>query len=140
MHHDGPLEQRLGDQFGWPELADEVAQIYQSLPPEERANTAIYAANYGEAGAINHLGPARGLPSAVCAHQAHSLWGAPARDYTTYICLGCDEGLARVFESVQIAAVHHHPWGMAEENRPIYLCRKPKLSIRGLWPTLKHWN
>jgi hypothetical protein len=138
--HEGPLEQRLGDQFGWPELADEVAQIYRSLPLEERANTAIYAANYGEAGAINHLGPARGLPAAICAHQAHSLWSPPARDYSTYICLGCDEGLSQFFESVQIAAVHHHPWGMAEENRPIYLCRGPKQSIRAIWPSLKHWN
>jgi hypothetical protein len=140
VHHEGPLDQRLSDQFGWPELVAEVAQIYQSLPPEERANTAIYAANYGEAGAINHLGPVLGLPQAICAHQAHSLWAPPARDYSNYICMGCDEGLSRVFESVQVAAVHQHPWGMAEENRPIYLCRKPKLSIRGLWPTLKHWN
>lgn len=140
VRHEGPLDQRLSDQFGWPELVEEVAQIFQSLSPEERADTAIYAANYGEAGAINHLGPARGLPPAICAHQAHSLWPPPARDYSTYICLGCDEGLSRVFESVQVVAVHHHPWGMAEENRPIYLCRKPKLSIRGLWPTLKHWN
>jgi Dolichyl-phosphate-mannose-protein mannosyltransferase len=140
VHHEGPLDQRLSDQFGWPELVAEVAQIYQSLPPEERANTAIYAANYGEAGAINHLGPMCGLPQAICAHQAHSLWTPPARDYSTYICLGCDEGLSRVFESVQVVAVHHHPWGMAEENRPIYLCRGPKQSIRGLWPSLKHWN
>jgi hypothetical protein len=140
VRHESPLDQRLSDQFGWPELVDEVATVYQSLSPEERATTAIYAANYGEAGAINHLGPARGLPSAICAHQAHSLWPPPPRDYSTYICLGCDEGLSRVFESVQVVAVHHHPWGMAEENRPIYLCRRPKVSIRGLWPTLKHWN
>jgi hypothetical protein len=140
VRHEGPLDQRLSDQFGWPELVAEVAQAYQSLSAEERSNTAIYAANYGEAGAINHFGPARGLPPALCAHQAHSLWSPPARDYSTYICLGCDEGLSRVFESVQVVAVHHHPWGMAEENRPIYLCRKPKQSIRGLWPTLKHWN
>lgn len=140
VRHEGPLDQRLGDQFGWPELVDEVAHVYQSLPPEECANTAIYAANYGEAGAVNHLGSARGLPAAICAHQAHSLWTPPVRDYSIYICLGCDEELSRVFESVQIAAVHHHPWGMAEENRPIYLCRKPKVSIRELWPTLKHWN
>ena len=138
--HDGPLEQYLSDQFGWPELTNEVAQIYYGLSPEEQATTAIYAANYGEAGAINHLGPVRGLPPAICAHQAHSLWGVPAQEYTTYICLGCDDGLARVFESVQVAAVHHHPWGMGFENRPIYVCRKPKRSIRGLWPTLKHWD
>ena len=140
VNHEGPLDQRLGDQFGWPEMVDEVTRIYQSLTPEERANTAIYAANYGEAGAINHLGPARGLPKAFCAHQAHSFWAPPDRDYTTYICLGCDEGLSRVFTSVQVAAIHHHPWGMAEENRPIYLCRGPKLSIRAEWSRQKHWN
>ncbi|WLT30538.1 glycosyltransferase family 39 protein [Geothrix sp. PMB-07] len=140
VRHDGPLDQRLGDQFGWPEMTDEVARIYHSLTPEEQAHTAIYAASYGEAGAINHLGPARGLPSALCAHQAHSFWPAPDRDYTTFICLGCDEGLSRVFESVQVAAVHHHPWGMAEENRPIYLCRGPKRNIRAMWPELKHWD
>jgi hypothetical protein len=140
VRHEGPLDQRLGDQFGWPELTDEVAQIYQALPPGERADTAIYAANYGEAGAINQLGPARGLPPALCAHQAHSFWPPPERDYSTFICLGCDEGLSRVFESVQVAAVHHSPWGMAEENRPIYLCRRPKRSIRDLWPRLKHWD
>jgi 4-amino-4-deoxy-L-arabinose transferase-like glycosyltransferase len=32
--HEGPLEQRLGDQFGWPELAGDVAKIYNALPPE----------------------------------------------------------------------------------------------------------
>lgn len=140
VSHEGPLDQRLGDQFGWTELTDEVARIYHGLSPEERAHTAIYAANYGEAGAINHLGPARGLPKAFCAHQAHSFWAPPDRDYTTYICLGCDEGLSRVFETVQVAAVHHHPWGVAEENRPIYLCRGPKLSIRAEWSQQKHWD
>jgi hypothetical protein len=141
VRHEGPLDQRLGDQFGWPELVAEVAQIYQALPPEERANTAIYAANYGEAGAINHLGPARGLPSAICAHQAHSLWGLPAQEAHTFICLGCSrKGLEQVFASVELAAEHHHPWGMAEENGAIYLCRGPRVSIRSLWPKLKHWD
>src|SRR5262249_55887810 len=47
VRHEGPLEQRLGDQFGWPELVDEVARIYNALPPEERARTGIFASNYG---------------------------------------------------------------------------------------------
>ncbi|HQR44997.1 MAG TPA: glycosyltransferase family 39 protein [Thermoanaerobaculia bacterium] len=37
VRHDGPLDQRLGDQFGWEELVAEVARIYWSLPAEERA-------------------------------------------------------------------------------------------------------
>ena len=141
VSHDGPLEQYLGDQFGWPEMAEEVAQVYRSLPEEERARTGIYAGNYGEAGAINQFGPALGLPSAICAHQAHSFWGPPPVEPSTVICLGCDrEGLERSFTSVTQAAVHHSPWGMAEENRPIYLCRGLRIPLHVMWPRLKHWN
>jgi MFS family permease len=138
--HDSPLEQRFSDQFGWKELAEETARIYHALPAEERARTAIYAGNYGEAGAINLFGPALGLPTAICAHQACSYWGLPAEEPRTVICLGCDAGLSRVFEEVTVAAVHHHPWGMPEENRPIYLCRGPRSSFRALWPEITHWN
>ena len=77
VRHDGPLEQRLGDQFGWEELVQDVARIYRSLPPEERARTGIFASNYGEAGALNLFGPALGLPAPICAHQNHYFWGPP---------------------------------------------------------------
>ncbi len=141
VSHHGPLDQVLGDQFGWPELAQEVARVYAALPAEARARTGIYAGNYGEAGAINQFGPALGLPPAICAHQADSYWGLPAVEPTDLICLGCDrEGLERHFDSVTEVAVHRHPWGMAEENRPIYLCRGLKTPLRVLWPRITHWN
>jgi len=68
--HTGPLDQLLGDQFGWPELAGETAAIYHGLEPGE----------------------------------------------------------------------HRHPWGMASENRPIYLCRGPRGSLREHWSGLTHWD
>ncbi|HZU52309.1 MAG TPA: glycosyltransferase family 39 protein [Holophagaceae bacterium] len=139
--HEGALDQHFGDQFGWPEMAQEVARIYQALPPGERAKTAIYAANYGEAGAINQFGPALGLPEALCAHQAHSLWSAPSFDGDTVIALGCGrKGLEKEFRSVEVAAVHHSDWGMGEENNEIYLCRGVKTPLKELWPSLKHWD
>ncbi|HXC16751.1 MAG TPA: hypothetical protein VNV60_04855, partial [Holophagaceae bacterium] len=141
VHHEGQLDQRLGDQIGWPEMAQEVARIYQSLPPGERARTAIYAANYGEAGAINQFGPALGLPEAICAHQAHSLWGAPTFEGDTFICLGCDgEGLEKAFRSVEQVGEHHSEWGMGEENGPIFIGRGLKIPLREMWPRLKHWD
>ena len=65
VNHEGPLPQYFGDQFGWEKLVKKVADIYWALPPEERKQTAIFAGNYGEAGAINHFGPAYGLPEAA---------------------------------------------------------------------------
>jgi hypothetical protein len=57
VHHEALLPQPVADQFGWPEMVREVAAIYNSLPPEDRAQTGIWAGNYGEAGAINQFGP-----------------------------------------------------------------------------------
>jgi hypothetical protein len=139
--HVGPLPQFYGDRFGWPELVEEVAEIYWSLPSEERARTGIYASNYGEAGAINQFGPDLGLPPAICAHQNHFFWGPPPFDGDTLIWLQWRrEDLEQICGSVEKAGEHFHPWGMAEENRPIYICRDPIMTLSEGWSRLKHWN
>jgi hypothetical protein len=45
------LPQPFADRFGWRNLVATVARVYQRLPPAERAHAAIFAGNYGEAGA-----------------------------------------------------------------------------------------
>ncbi|MEO8189877.1 MAG: glycosyltransferase family 39 protein [Acidobacteriota bacterium] len=142
IRHDGPLEQRLSDQFGWPELASDVARIYRSLPPEERARTGIFASNYGEAGALNLYGPALGLPAPICAHQNHYFWGPPKNEPENLIWLQWSrKGVEDHCRSVEQVGEHFHPWGMAEENRPIFLCRGLKHTIAEYWtPDFKHWN
>ncbi|HPW56904.1 MAG: glycosyltransferase family 39 protein [Thermoanaerobaculaceae bacterium] len=139
--HEGPLDQRLGDQFGWPELVTEVSRIYNALPPEERARTGVFASNYGEAGALHLFGPALGLPEAICAHQSHSIWGPPEFKGDSLIWLQWGrEDLEPLCREVVQVGQHHHPWGMAEENRPIYLCRGLRTPLAEMWPDLRHWN
>ena len=139
--HDGPLEQRLGDQFGWEELVADIAFIYNSLPPEERERTGIYASNYGEAGALNLFGPAYGLPAPICAHQNHYFWGPPKKVPENLIWLQWrQEGVEWYCADVEQVGEHFHPWGMAEENRPIFLCRGLKRPLAQVWDELKHWN
>jgi dolichyl-phosphate-mannose-protein mannosyltransferase len=139
--HRGPLPQIFGDQFGWPELVAEIARIYHSLPPEERARTGIFANNYGEAGAIALFGPRHGLPRPISAHQSYFLWGPGGFEGDVLIVLQDDrEDLERLCASVEQAGAHFHPWGMAEENGPIFVCRGPKRTLRAMWPELKKWN
>ena len=142
VNHTGPLEQRLGDQFGWEELVSDVAKIYNALPPEERAKTGIFASNYGEAGAFSIYGPSLGLPPAICAHQNHYFWGPPKQEPENLIWLQWSrQGVEDHCRSVEKAGEHFHPWGMAEENRPIYMCRGLKHTIAEYWtPDFKHWN
>ena len=42
-HRLGPLPQLFADQFGWEEMTATVARVFNSLPPEVRAKTAISA-------------------------------------------------------------------------------------------------
>ncbi|HKF42049.1 MAG TPA: glycosyltransferase family 39 protein [Thermoanaerobaculia bacterium] len=142
VRHEGPLEQRLGDQFGWPELVADVTRIYRSLPEAEQAKTGIFASNYGEAGALHLFGPAYGLPDAICAHQNHYFWGPPKAEPENLIWLQWGRrGVEDHCRSVEKAGEHFHPWGMAEENRAIWLCRGLKHTIAEYWtPDFKHWN
>ena len=139
--HRGPLPQHFGDRFGWPELVAEVARIYHALPAGDRARAAIFANNYGEAGAINLFGPRYGLPPAISAHQTHFLWGPRGNTGEVLIVLQDDrETLQRICASVEDAGVHFHPWGMAEENNPIFICRGLTPPLPVMWPRLKKWN
>lgn len=81
------LPSHFADQFGWEEMVQQVAEIYNSLPPEERAATGILAGNYGEAGAIDLFGPKYGLPRAYSRHQTYWYWGPPTEDYRNLIFL-----------------------------------------------------
>jgi len=140
VHHESLLMQPIADQFGWPEMAREVAAIYNSLPPTERAQTGIFAGNYGEAGAINQFGPQYGLPSAWSRHQTHWYWGPPPQTYANLIVLqwGRDD-VQDNCASFQ-AFEHYQRFGMEEENTPIYLCRGAQFDIQKIWWHHHHWN
>ena len=141
VHHDGPLPQEWGDQFGWPELVAEVAQIYNSLPPEDRARTAILTGNYGEAGAINLFGPTYGLPRAISGHQTYYFWGTNGFSGDNLITIQYGpKYLAKICSSVEKVGEHSSLWGMAEENHALYLCRGLKQPLSQIWDDQKHWN
>lgn len=65
----GVLPQLYADMFGWEAIAQRVAAFDHTLSPEEQRKTAIFANNYGDAGAIDFFGPNYGLPKAIGGHQ-----------------------------------------------------------------------
>ncbi len=140
VNHQSLLPQYFADQFGWPELVAQVAELYNSLPPNQRAVTGILAGNYGEAGAINLFGPKYGLPRAYSRHQTYWYWGPPSENYTNLIFLQFSlEDVQDNCTSWQ-AVAHYNRYGMAEENTPIYLCRGVEFDLRKVWSHYKHWN
>jgi hypothetical protein len=140
VHHESLLPQPVADQFGWPEMVNEVASIYNSLPADERAQTGIWAGNYGEAGAINLFGPKMGLPRAYSRHQNHWYWGPPPQVYKNLIVIEWSLDDVRDNCTSFQAFEHDERFGMSEENTPIYLCRGVQFDIQKIWWHSHHWN
>jgi hypothetical protein len=137
----GPLPQYFADEFGWEQMARATARVYDSLPPDERARAAIFANNYGEAGAIDFFGPRLGLPKAICNHQSYWLWGPRDYDGSTVIVLGSDgRGDREHFRSVEAAGRVEHPYSRRDEHFDILLCRGLKGDLRHTWTQIKNYH
>jgi hypothetical protein len=137
----GPLPQWYADEFGWQEMVEKVARVYNSLSPEERARTAIFSNGWGEAAAVDFYGPRYGLPQAISKHNSYWVWGPGKYDGSTMIILrsgGRDE--PEYFQSVQVAEHVEHPFARHDEYFDIYLCRGPKFDLRQVWPRLKQFD
>jgi hypothetical protein len=135
------LPQHYADEFGWEDMVSRVAEVYHSLSPEEQSRTAIFASNYGEAGAIDFFGSRYGSPKAICTHQNYFLWGP--RNYTggIIIRIGTKPQDAREsYESVGVAATLDNPYTMPHEKNPILLCRHRKKNLQTDWPDIKNWD
>ncbi len=140
VHHESLLMQPIADQFGWPELTRDVAAVYNSLPTEERAQTGIWAGNYGEAGAIDQFGPQYGLPHAWSRHQNHWYWGPPPQVFKNLIVIQWSLDDVRDNCTSYQAFPHYDRFGMGEENAPFYLCRGVQFDIQKIWWHSHHWN
>ena len=121
--------------FGWKELVDTVANAYYNLPQEERKKCAILASWYGIAGAIDHYGPKYKLPNAICPRNNYWIWGT--RNYSGDIVLAVGyskQYLNKYFNIVEQLAHFKHPYAY---NQIIYLCKKPKETLKQMWEEFK---
>jgi hypothetical protein len=137
----GPLPQHFADEFGWEEMAREVGRVYNQLPAEQRAATAIFANSYGQAGAIDFFGKKYGLPKAISNHQNYWYWGPRNYSGESVIVLGSDgAGDREHFASVEVAGRTYHPYSRRDEHFDIFLCRDLNTSLQALWPKVKKWD
>jgi 4-amino-4-deoxy-L-arabinose transferase-like glycosyltransferase len=140
-HRMGPLPQLFADRFGWEGMAATVAGVYNNLPADVRPKTAIFAQNYGEAGAIDMFGPKYGLPPAISGHQSYFLWGP--RGYTgesIIVMHGEQKDLESRFAEVQKVASVNHSYSMPYEHFDVFYCRDLKRPLSELWPQVKNWD
>jgi hypothetical protein len=137
------LPQHMADRFGWEEMVDQVAQIYDSVRTEVKDDVGLLTDNWGQAGAIHLLGRKYNLPEPVTTHGWYYFETLRKnRVLDTYISIGqSGSGLKTIFEEVTLCGIYRHPYCMPyENNKSIYLCRKPKFDLRDYWLVYKNIN
>jgi hypothetical protein len=135
-----PLPQILSDRFGWPEMVQGFAARLNALPPDVRARTGIFCRNYGEASAVDILGPAYGLPPAISGHQNYFYWGWKNYSGESMLTLGEKrEDFTDKYEEVIDLGPFDNPWTMDFEHLHYFWLRHRKRPYAQDWPTLKYW-
>jgi hypothetical protein len=142
-HEMGLLPQHFADRFGWNEIVDAVKVAYNQLSDEEKEKALVFGQNYGEAGAIDLLGKKYGLPQAVSGHNSYWLWGYPESSTgEVLIVIGSNkEDNSKFFESVEYVSTASNKYAMPYENNlPVFICRKLKITPDELWARIRHYE
>jgi 4-amino-4-deoxy-L-arabinose transferase-like glycosyltransferase len=135
----------LREEVGWPELVQTIAQIRDSLSPQQRVRLGILAGDYGAAGAIDLYGPVYGLPPAISG--INSFWqrgyGDPPPE--TLIILGASQRWVDAqFDGCRIAARSWNRYGVINEqtgDRPdIFVCGAPRQPWPDFWRSFRHYG
>jgi hypothetical protein len=136
------LPQHYADQFGWNEIVEKTAEAWNTIPVADRHDCAIFAQDYGQAGAIDFLGPKYGLPQALSGDRTYWIWGPRSYSGNCMIILGDDRArLDQLFEHVEYRGNSApNPYAL-ETEISVNICRGPKFgTLRDLWPEIKHWR
>lgn len=141
-HTRAALPQWYSDQFGWEEIVDETAVAWERIPSDERKDCAIFAQDYGQAGAIDFFGRRKGLPRAISGDKTYFLWGPNGYSGGCMIVLDdTRETLEGLFKNVEFVGTSaDNPWAL-EKRIDVYICRGAKFGrLSDLWPKIKRWR
>jgi len=141
-HARAALPQHYADQFGWDEIVQGTLAAWNKIPLEERKDCSIFAQDYGQAGAIDFLGPKYGLPPALSGHQTWWLWGPRGYSGNCVIVLDdTEEVLKTHFERVEfMGRTPENPYAL-EQQLTVFLCHGFKHGTwADVWPHMKKWR
>jgi hypothetical protein len=138
-----PIPQLLADRTGWEDFVEQVAEVYRSLPPEDRARALVYAPSYGHAGAIDVLGRREGLPRAIAGQNTYWHWSErEGVDSDVVIAVDANpEHLSSLFREVTAVGTTRCVYCMSWRNgRTIHLARGSIKPLSSMWPRARHYE
>lgn len=137
------LNPDFANTVGWPQLTAQVGGVYNSLPAQQRATTAILANIDGAAGAIDIYGDSEHLPRAISPHLTFWYWKPANLDATTLVTVGYNpQDLAFLCGTITRAGTVTLPYSIVnlEQGAPILVCTNLRESINAAWPSLRNFG
>ncbi len=135
---------QLKSEVGWPQLVQQVAKVYQSLPDSEKAQAAILAASSGEIGSIDLYGPAYGLPPVISGFDSYWQYGYGSPPPQTLVVVGFPTDLLAKFQDCTFMAPITMPFNIQNEetinHRSIYLCHNLRLPWPDFWQHFQYFG
>jgi hypothetical protein len=133
------LPQHFADMHGWSTIVERITEVERRLTPAERAHTAIFTQNFGEAAAIDVLGNGR-LP-VISGHNNYYLWGPRGRHTIFIIVGGRRQDYQHIFRDVrQVATVDDQYARPDQIGVRIFIARDPLLAPAPFWHSVRHYD
>ena len=132
---DGELPPHFRWRIGWEELAAAVDDAYVRLEPNERRIAGVLAIGFPAAGALQHFGPERGLPTAIGTHNNYWLWG-PGETRGDVMLIVAPPGHAVLADFARVepgTAIPCRYCGGGTRDEMIFVARRPVRPIGELW-------
>jgi Dolichyl-phosphate-mannose-protein mannosyltransferase len=128
----------LREEIGWDELVKEIARVRDSLSTEQQQSVGILVGNYGEAGAVQMLGPGYHLPAPISVTNSAWLRGYPTPQPSTLIVVGWSRaGVQEAFAGCRVAGHNRNAAGVrneeSQDHPDIFVCGPPHLPWPEFW-------
>jgi len=137
----GKLPQFFADMNGWEEIVASLGNAYDGVRGKESGPWAVFALNYGVAGAVDFFGKQYGLPGAISGHNSYWMWGPGDPPPRNLLIVGGRQEDYNICGDLEQAGVTHCAYCMPyENNNPIYVCRDIQVDADVIWPEVKHFE
>jgi 4-amino-4-deoxy-L-arabinose transferase-like glycosyltransferase len=139
----GAANEAAAETIGWPELVDQVAAVVRDLPADEQDDVILLALTYGEAGAIDRFGPARGLPPAYSGHNSYADFREPADPDATVVAIrfGPERLRSHFVDCERVATIDNgHDVDNEIQDQPITVCRGLRQPWPDIWDQLRRFS
>jgi len=130
----------LTGRVGSDQAVPAVARVYDELPAEERAIAGIYSDGYGDASAIDLLGPQYGLPHAVSGSLTYYLWGPGYSWDVMIIATTQTNPISVFFDDCELKSVVLYQFDEPGGATLIFVCRNPKVPAKVIWSSVKSYR